>query len=159
MNQLRRRVGATTDVPAPVVANWTVSNLFDHIQETLGVGDFAGEPKEYTAWRMKQIGMLKRLMKYRRVSIQELLMCAQYCKAHRIQPDTYAGLMYHINEARRWDHSRKRAAIQEHWAEALEIEQERAFSDEEASRWVDMLLRATGPNREEVLSKWRQERS
>jgi len=38
-------------------------------------------------------------------------------------------------------------------------EQQRLFSDEEASRWVDMLLRATGPSRTEVLNRWKQERS
>lgn len=141
------------------VDGWTVTQLFDFLQETLGIGDFSGEPWEYQGWRMRQIGMLKRVMTKRRLRPSELVMCAEYCKAHRIQPESHAGLLWHYDQARKWDLSRRREEVQEDVDSAVALEQERALSDEEASRWVDMLLRATGPSREEVLTRWRKERS
>jgi hypothetical protein len=35
------------------VDEWSVTKLFDHLQEHLGVGDFSGEPSEYQAWKMR----------------------------------------------------------------------------------------------------------
>jgi len=153
MNQLRRRVDPTTDV-----AKWSYTKLFEHLQEYLGVGDFSGEPSEYRAWMMKQVGQMKRVMIRRRVSNEEMLMCARYCKAHRIQPESTAGLLYHIVPAKKWDMGRRKHDLDEHIAEAVDMEQERALSDEEASRWVDVLLRATGDKKEEVLAEWRRVR-
>jgi hypothetical protein len=102
--------------------------------------------------------VLKRVMVRRRVSNEEMLMCADYCKAHRIQPESHPGLLYHFNEAKRWDHSRKKAATIQEFTSAVALEQERALSDEEASRWVDMLLRASGAQKKEVLERWQKER-
>jgi CRISPR/Cas system Type II protein with McrA/HNH and RuvC-like nuclease domain len=141
------------------VDRWTYSRLFEYLQENLGIGDFSGEPSEYHAWKMRQIGMIKRMMERRKVSMAEMVTCAEYCKAKRIQPESHAGLLWHYDAARKWKRSRHVEAIQVEFDEAVAQEQERVFSDEEASRWVDMLLRATGPNREEVLERWRKERS
>lgn len=149
-----RRHDTTTDVDG-----WTVTRLFDFLQETLGIGDFSGEPREYQGWRMQQIGMLKRIMSKRRLTPRELVMCAEYCKAHRIQPESHGHLLWHYDAARKWRQSRRVSEVQEEIDSAVAQEQERVFSDEEASRWVDMLLRATGPSREEVLTRWRKERS
>jgi hypothetical protein len=141
------------------VDRWTPTKVFEHIQESLGIGDFSGEPSEYHAWKMRQIGSIKRMMQRRRLSPAEIVMCAEYCKAHRIQPETYGGLLWHIEQARKWKRQRTAEVIQKELNSAVDIEQERSFSDVEASRWVDMLLRATGPSREEVLDRWRKERS
>lgn len=146
--------GMTTDV-----STWTHTRLFDFIQETLGVGDFSGEPWEYHGWRMRQIGQIKRVMQRRRVSIGEMVMCVEYCKAKRIQPETHAGLLLHYDAAKKWAASRRTELIDEDIDSAVAIEQERTLSDQEASRWIDMLLRSTGPSREEVLAKWKKERS
>jgi hypothetical protein len=154
-SSLFQKTGSTTTD----VDRWTVTRLFDYLQETLGIGDFSGEPSEYHGWRMRQIGMIKRVMQRRGVSPAEMVMCAEYCKAHRIQPESHAGLLWHIDQARAWKRQRTAEVIQEDLDSAVAIEQERVLSDEEASRWVDMLLRATGPSREEVLTRWRKERS
>jgi hypothetical protein len=141
------------------VAGWSATRLFDYIEENLGIGDFAGEPQEYRAWRMGQVGRMKRLLTYRHVSNLEMKACADYCKAHRIQPESLAGLLRHIHDAMKWQRNRLREQKDLDFDEILAQEQERALSDEEASRWVDMLLRASKSRREEVLTKWRQERA
>lgn len=141
------------------VDKWTYTKLFDHIQENLGLGDFSGEPSKYHAWKMQQIGMIKRMMLRRRLKPSEVVMCAEYCKAHRIQPETYGGLLWYIDQARKWNQNGTVDAIQEDVDSAVAAEQQRLFSDEEASRWMDMLLRSTGPSRTEVLNRWKKERS
>ena len=146
------------DTTTPVAA-WTPTRVFDYAQETLGVGTFNGEPNEFPAWRMQQIGVLKRIMTRRRIPPAQVVQCVDYCKAHRIQPENHAALIYHIEDAIRWKRTAAINTVDEDIEAALRVEQERAFSDQEATRWIDMLLRATGPTRREVLDLWQKTRS
>jgi hypothetical protein len=146
-----------TGVATPVAA-WSLSKLFDYLVENLGIGDFAGEPYEYGPWRVKQIGHMKRIMKYRGATVADMKTCADYCKAHRIQPETPTGLLYHVDAAQRWSRSRREMDLAKTFQDVVAVEQERALSDPEAARWVDKLLRVSQSRREEVLAEWRQKR-
>lgn len=84
------------------VGTMSYLKLFDLLQEMLGLGDFAGEPSEFRAWKMKEIGIMKRIMMYRRLSPNEMLLCAQFCKAHRLQPESITTLLWHYDDAMKW---------------------------------------------------------
>lgn len=136
---------------------WTAVQLNDYLLETLGMGDFVGEPRDYGPWRIKQAGILKRMMAYRRVSPADVRAVADYCRAHRIQPETHQELFYHMDEARQWKRDQDFTVGNVDLEAALQ--QELALSDSQSDMWVGRLLRTRAADRAEVLEEWRSARS
>jgi len=139
------------------MTEWNLPRTFDYAQRNLGIGEFIGEPDEYGPWRVKQMGILKRLMSYRKVSFEEVVMCVDYCKAHHIQPEQMPGLLQHMDPARRWHKEQQLGAIDNDLQDAISYEH--SLSDEASTSWLGQLLRVKPQNVEEVLAEWRLARS
>jgi hypothetical protein len=135
----------------------TAMQVNDYLLEKLGMGEFIGEPDEYGPWRVAQAGILKRMMAYRRVRPDDVLACADYCKAHRIQPETHQELFYHLDDAREW----KRDQVVNVSTAAVEaaLQRELALSDSQSDMWVSRILRTRAADMGEVLEEWRKARS
>lgn len=141
------------------VRGWTDGKLFDYMQATLGVGDFdesQEQAERFGPWRVRQIGMLKRFRAKRHLSVQDMVLCTDYCKAHRLTPIAFAGVMSHWTKARVWGAERDAAAKEDEYLGAVEYERSLPSCD---NNWVERLLRAHPSVRVEVLAEWRQFRN
>jgi hypothetical protein len=83
----------------------------------------------------------------------DLILAAEYCKAHHLPVANVAWLYRHILPAIRWRNERSRAArvaeVDDLLAVAIEIEHEN-----EGSQWLDRLVRARGEYKKEVYGEW-----
>lgn len=142
---------------ATAVRTMTPAKVFDTVQEMLGIGEVEPVGPAYGPWRVRQISMLKKMMERRGITPDDVLVSAEYCKAHRLQPETYAWLLMHVDAARAW---RRRQAKEE--KEDLQFEKaiayERELSDPMSYSWLETLTRAAPSVRGEVLEQWRSAR-
>ncbi len=135
------------------------AQVFDHVRRLFGVGDWDDDGNvAFWEWRMTEIAKVKRKRVKARVSAEELCTAADYCKAHGIDIRNVAWLYQHLGDAKRWGQARQRAlaasAIDELLAEAIDVE-----SSVPESPWLEQLIRARGPHREEIYHLWKQRSS
>lgn len=137
-----------------VSTEMSVGAVFDRVHQMLGIGD--RDTEDDYGWRVRQIGMLKRLMTRRGLTGDDVLMCAEYCKAHRIQPESYPWLLATYDSAFRWSKTRAVTPVETSLEEAIAYEH--ALSDERSTSWIERLVRTSPQNAEEVLAEWRSAR-
>jgi hypothetical protein len=100
----------------------TAAELYDHLQEMFGIGDWnetSGVP--WYRVRMNEIGKLKRTLKSRRISEDDLYLAARYAQAHEIPiPGTWRLFeligMARVEAAHGPATDALQAAIEEAWA-------------------------------------------
>jgi hypothetical protein len=83
-------------------------------------------------------------------------MCAEYCKAHRIQPHSYGWLLATYDSALGWSKKKAQAPVSTSLEEAIAYEH--TLSDEESDMWLERLVRTAPDQAGEVLAEWRQAR-
>lgn len=141
---------AKTTVPGP-----TDGELYDLLQKLFGLGDFDADLSTLPWWRVRalEVSKIKRSRTARRVELSDLILAAHYCKEHGHDVRAVTWLYKHIDAARRWDNVRRREAKAAELDElvAAAIEQESSHPD---SPWLDRLVRARGPYRQEVYDSW-----
>lgn len=140
------------------VATLTPAKAFDLVQEMLGIGEVEPDGPAYGPWRVKQIAMLKKMMERRGIRPADVVLCAEYCRAHRLQPETYAWLLMHIDSAYAWRRQRAQRPVQDVAEFEEAITYERQLADADSSRWLEMLTRAAPQVRGEVLAQWKAAR-
>jgi len=137
------------------VALATDATVFDTLHRLFGVGDFTGGSAEWPKWRMREISKIKAYRTKRNVDPFELVEAAHYCRRRAIWIKAHWELYEHlpaVNRERLAAAQRARAADLEDAIQAA-IEEEAAKGD---SVWLDRLIRAAGPARQEVYDAWAQ---
>lgn len=141
------------------VEEWTPSRCFEYARAELGVGTWdeaiSGD-EDYYSWTRKQAGMLGRMMKARRITPAEFVLCVDYCRANKFSPDTVQGVMSVYSRARAWDQERQRSLPPTSLLDlqvVLEIEE--GFNDDQTPIWRDRFLRASTRVMGEVVAEWR----
>lgn len=127
------------------------AELYDHVHRLFGVGDWpnpSGQP--YWQYRATQVHISKATRTKRRVSCADLAVAAEYCKAHGIDIRHMSWLYHHLADAKRWDQQRQRSFAAADLDEAIAT----AVAIETNPDWVDRLVRARGPYRQEVYDAW-----
>lgn len=113
------------------------AELYDELQELFGIGDWSpSSDKQWYQARMIEIGKLKRLLRSRRLSIEDVHLAARY--AHEGQYPIVATwqLLFLIPDAR----AAARAATQEAEGNPVETALHEAF-DLGLGEWADRLMR------------------
>lgn len=139
------------------VSTLNIQDLFDHLQRTLGVpafGEGNGEP--FWKWRLRQVSLLRKKMAQNRLTTDDVLLCAEYCQAHKERALTFDGLFRHYYDAVRW---RKQLESPEHLEQEIAeaIAYERALAGGEDTIWSVRLIRAHPSRRREVYEEWRSQ--
>lgn len=132
--------------------------LYELCRKRFGWGSFDEATGEsYITYRNKEVGQIKRIRARRRIPIDAVVDVVDYCIAHRKNPTSFAGLMRYDKDARSWrrslDEISRGADLQKDVDDAIAYEL--TLPD---STWVDLLVRAVGDQREEVLEQWRTAR-
>lgn len=135
----------------------TDAGLYDYLQRLFGVGDW--DETSTTPWyraRMHEITKIKARRLKLGVTVAELVRAADYCKAQHLDIRNAAWLYHHLGDARRWAAANATAAavlvLEARIADALAYEM-----TQPSSRWLDQLIRAQGPHRQEVFDRWEQQ--
>jgi hypothetical protein len=132
------------------------AKVFEHVHRLFGIGDWdeltSSEP--YHQFRMREIAKIKARRTKLNVSADDLCNAADYCKAQHIDIRNVAWLYQHLGDARRWKRERERALAAREVDELLDeaIALETTVPD---SRWLEQLIRARGPHRQEVYDAWK----
>lgn len=135
----------------------TPAELYDMLRWAFGLGTYSDdEPTPFFQTRNKEIAKLKAAMTKRRISIEEVVLAARYCKAQHI-PVLYLNQLWkELGNAK----AAQRALpsdIQTHVEDA--IAHENWLGAPDSAYWIERLNRAVGPYREEVLDEWKQSRT
>ena len=137
----------------------TDSDVYDVLQRHFGLGDWDADRSTTPWWKHRQLeaSKIKRSRTSRNVSPDDLVLAAHYCKAHGHHIGAVTWLYKHIPAAIRWDNERSRAELRAELDDRIAAAVEEARDT--APEWVDRLVRARGPYREEVLAEWLQRSS
>lgn len=133
----------------------TDATVFDTLHRLFGAGEFAGSDAEWPKWRLREIAKIKAYRTKRNVDPFELVEAAQYCRRRQIWIKAHWELYEHlpaVSKARLADAHAARSAELDAAIDAA-IVQEAARQD---SPWLERLIRASGPAREEVYEAWAQ---
>jgi len=129
--------------------------VFDTLHRLFGVGEFTGSDAEWPKWRMREISRIKAYRAKRNVDPFELVEAAEYCRRREIWIKAHWQLYEHlpaVNRARVAEAQAVRAAeLDAAIQDAIEIE-----ATKPDSVWLDRLIRAAGPGRQEVYDAWAQ---
>lgn len=133
-----------------------VTDLFDLCHEYFGVGGYdelaRPEPKWYEI-RVREAAHLNRLMKRRRVTLDELERAAHFCHRHGVVIRKCSDLFNYIAPSlMAWRKEQRQRT-------AVDLEERRHVAIDEAIQagdeaWVERLVRATGPELHQVLEQW-----
>lgn len=142
--------------PAPTLQ--TEGQVFDVLHERFGVGDWQeGNDVPWHEFKRKECIKIKAMRLKRNTSCAELITTVRYCGAHNLDIREHWQLYEHITAAMRWDRDRQEMrrtrGTQLAIDQALELEMER----DPNGPWVERLVRAVGPQRQEVYQQWLEE--
>lgn len=125
----------------------TDAQLVDYLQRRFGVGA-GGDQEPYFRARIVQIGMVKRLRAARGLTIEELVVAAEFCHHQRRPVRSVAELAPWVVDAKRWARTRVVGAVavgaDPEVAEAMAVA---------APAWRDRFARAV--DQVGVLAEWR----
>lgn len=129
--------------------------LFDQLREWFGVGDELTEEEPTYRWRNRQVAKLRAMRRKRELHPDDIRAAAEWCRTHGQPIKAIWELFPHIPaalEARKAAQAaQEHSDIEEQISDAIAIEA--AAPD---SPWLDRLIRAAGPAREEVFREWQQ---
>jgi len=130
--------------------------LFDVLARDFGVGDWdeATSTEPYWSYRATEVAKIRRVRVARKVTVDNLLLAAEYCKAHHYDVRDATWLYRHILAARRWDRDRLADASISQLETQITTAVDEAYAAGDMD-WVGRLTRAQGTsNRAEVLAAW-----
>lgn len=136
----------------------TDATVFDTLHRLFGVGEFLGTDAEWHKWRLREIAKIKAYRSKRNVDPFELVEAAHYCRRRGTWIKAHWELYEYLPEVNRERLGRaqaKRTADLETAIQAA-IATEAETPD---SVWLERLIRASGPAREEVYEAWAQWKS
>lgn len=131
----------------------TDASVFDALHRLFGAPAFTGEESEWIKWRMREIAKIKAYRTKRNVDPFELVEAAHYCRRRDIWIKAHWELYQYLPEVtkeRLGKAKAERAADLENAIQAA-IATEAEIPD---SPWLDRLIRAAGPARQEVYEAW-----
>lgn len=136
----------------------TEGELFDLLQTLFGIGDYDADltAEPYWKWRGLEVAKIKRSLASRKITVKDAALAARYCKAHGIDIRAVTWLYKHLPAAIRWDNERRRQEKSHELDELIEQAIEYEASHPTPSPWLDRLVRARGPHRQEVYDLWKQ---
>jgi hypothetical protein len=130
------------------------AQLWDHLQRLFGVGTWDDGHEPFWRYRTREAAKIKARRARLHVTVAELVIAADYCKAHRIDIRNAAWLYRHLADAKTWHNQQQRAltaaSLDELIADAVAAE----TTADPDSPWIDRLIRAHGPHRQEVYDAW-----
>lgn len=131
--------------------------LWEAGQRVLGYGDWTEDhPEPYKKWAGLEAHKLFMVMRKRRATQADFLLCVDYCHRHHIRIENATWVFKHYNDAKAEQRAATPVELEQHIASA--IAHERAFADSMSSSWIARLTRAQGQYRKEVLVEWEQAR-
>lgn len=140
------------------VTKWSKSQVYDYGRRKLGYGHYDPDRDgSFPKWMGLEAHKLHLVMRKRRVSNVEFVLCVDYCHATHRRIEHPVWVLRFLDDAREWKAASSPAPgseLGERIAEA--VARERVLAAPDSPDWIDRLLRARGPYREEVLSEWRQ---
>ena len=135
----------------------TATDAWDHVHALFGIGDWS--PDDDLPWweyRQQQASRLKARMTKLTLSAQDVMLCADYCKANGIDIRNATWVTKHYYDAKHWqterENERSRIDIETRISNAIATE----MDHDHDSPWVSKLMLAQGAYREEVLDVWMQ---
>jgi hypothetical protein len=133
----------------------TASDAWDHIHRLFGVGDWSPDDEQpWWEFRRDQAMRLKARMTRLNLTPEEVMRCADYCKAEGIDIRNATWVTKHYYEAKKWaeqrENERSRHDVEDRISEAIATE----MDHDHDSPWISKLMLAQGSYREEVLDEW-----
>ncbi len=129
-------------------------DAWDHIHRLFGVGDWTPEQGPWWQHRRDMGTRLKSRMTRLSQTPADVIREADYCKAMGIHIENATWVTKYYYEAKRWaeaaENERSRASIEDRINVAIQTE----MAHDKTSAWIDRLVLAQGPAREEVLTEW-----
>lgn len=133
-----------------------LKTLVQACENELGCALPPGEKPEWQR-RLVEISKVKaRQRKDPRLTLENLVLCLDYCLAHDIWPKSAVGITYVIEEALRARDRREKDRVDDYIGEAVGYERENP--DLFSETWITKLSRVQGNARHEVLEEWRRAR-
>ena len=138
----------------------TDGQLFDYCHEHFGWGgDYDDVANRSTPWfrvRSTEIGKIKSSRRRKKVEVEQLYATAQWCVAQGIHIRSVQGLNIYLFEAEQEARERSLADTRRRRDQLINdaIDREAERADGESARWIEILVRASGPERREVLAEW-----
>lgn len=133
----------------------TDATVFDTLHRLFGAGEFTGEDSEWHRWRMREIAKIKAYRSKRKVDPFELVEAAHYCHRRGVWIKAHWELYDHLPEVSKARHAKARADKDADLERGIEDAIEREATNPD-SPWLDRLIRASGPARQEVYDAWAQ---
>lgn len=152
----------STGVSTKPAAELTKLELWERGRALVGYGDWTPDhPKPYQMWAGMESHKLFLVMRKRKISNEEFLLCCDYCRRHHKRIENAVWVFRFIAEAKAERKFAEQQSPSTDLGKAIDeaLRRERALSDEMSSTWIGRLTRARGPYREEVLEAWTQERN
>lgn len=116
-------------------------------------------PEDKPVWKSRSVeaGKLNRKRKGdRKMTIANLLLAGEYCRAHRIEIKSPVALCFYVEKAMKL--AQEQETVSDLAADmTAALTYERALPEPDPT-WVTRLIRAQGDVRAEVLEEWRQAR-
>ena len=137
------------------VAPATDTALFERLRRMFGVGDFDEDGDQpYYEYKRLEAGKLKRWRVARKLSLLDLWIAAQFCKATKVPITTPFDLTRYVTAGKRWAKAAELVTERENLDDQIvaAVRRERTFARD--GDWVGRLLRAQGDGRKEVLATW-----
>jgi hypothetical protein len=134
----------------------TDTKLYAELEKMFGIGSYDGVG-EHFKYVIGEVGKMKRWRTGRNLSIEDLWIAAQFCKAQRLVITEPFQLTKHITAAKRWNAALAQRETRSSLGQRMEnaVTRELAIDrGDESGEWIGRLLRAQGDAREEVLAAW-----
>lgn len=130
----------------------TPIKLYQRGHEKLGYSEDRPGTKPFNV----QATILHNVMVKRGITNEEFLLAVDYCANEHRLIKRAAGVFRYLDDAKKWDRARRASAAPA--VGSLDERIEAAIAHERTlqrgAEWVDRLLRARGPYREELLEEW-----
>lgn len=132
--------------------------LWEAGQRVLGYGDWTEDnPEPYKKWAGLEAHKLFMVMRKRRVTQADFLLCVDYCHRHHIRIENATWVFKHYADAKAEQRDQARPADLEQQIEKA-VAHERSFADGMSPSWIAKLTRSQGQYRREVLGEWEKAR-
>lgn len=134
----------------------TESQLFDYLNEAFGVGNYddVAESKPWYKVRSSEIGKLKKILRGRRLSVREVYLAGEYCRANQIPVKASQDIFRHIPAAlQAWRRDLAAARKQDAATSVLVVIQE-AYAVGQVT-FAERLMRADELEQQRLVREWR----
>jgi hypothetical protein len=131
--------------------------LWELGRRKLGYGDWDPEnPVPYRKWSGLESHKLFLVMRKRKITNSEFLLCVDYCQRHHKRIENAIWVFKFIGEAKGEQKVLKSQHAETELGRSVEqaLAYERTINDDQTEEWIGKLTRARGHYREEALREW-----